>query len=208
VAEALGYWPWWAGAFGLAAAALTHLFLLRKPLGVSGAYARVIALKTELEAEREERAAFADAQLKASLVEETIADMRRSGVPEAEIEALAATSTPAPLVASRLPVTAQLVFLFSVLAGAFASAALSGRLTLQWAPGGLQPQLFGAGAGTVAALLGGGVLVGLGTRLAGGCTSGHGLSGCARIQPASLLATAIFFGAGVAASFALARVLS
>jgi uncharacterized membrane protein YedE/YeeE len=49
----------------------------------------------------------------------------------------------------------------------------------------------------------GGVLVGFGTRMAGGCTSGHGLCGVSRGQRGSLLATCAFFGGGVVASFAL-----
>lgn len=204
------YWPWWAGALGLAASALSHLFLLRRPLGVSGAYARVLDLTRERALEREERRAFTDAALRASLVSETIADMRASGVPEAEIAALESQSTregPA-LVASKTPVNAQLVFLACMVAGALASAALSGRLTLQWMPAGLQPSMFGSGAGLGLTLFAGGLLVGLGTRLAGGCTSGHGLSGCARLQPASMLATAVFFGMGIGVSVLIARVLA
>jgi uncharacterized protein len=37
-----------------------------------------------------------------------------------------------------------------------------------------------------------GLLVGFGTRLAGGCTSGHGVCGIARLSPRSVAATAIF----------------
>jgi len=37
-----------------------------------------------------------------------------------------------------------------------------------------------------------GLLVGFGTRLGGGCTSGHGICGVARLSPRSLVATAIF----------------
>jgi uncharacterized membrane protein YedE/YeeE len=37
-----------------------------------------------------------------------------------------------------------------------------------------------------------GLLVGIGTRLAGGCTSGHGVCGIARVSPRSLTATAVF----------------
>ena len=58
-------------------------------------------------------------------------------------------------------------------------------------------------AGVWLALLGGGALVGFGTSMAGGCTSGHGLVGCARLQPASLVVTAAFFGTAVAVAFAL-----
>jgi uncharacterized protein len=37
-----------------------------------------------------------------------------------------------------------------------------------------------------------GLLVGFGTRLGGGCTSGHGVCGVARLSPRSLTATAVF----------------
>lgn len=40
--------------------------------------------------------------------------------------------------------------------------------------------------------LAGGLLVGFGTRLANGCTSGHGVCGNARLSPRSMIATAIF----------------
>ncbi len=53
----------------------------------------------------------------------------------------------------------------------------------------------------------GGVLVGFGTRLAGGCSSGHGLSGCGRLRPVSMVATAIFFGTAVVVSFLLWKVI-
>ena len=49
-----------------------------------------------------------------------------------------------------------------------------------------------------ATLLGAGLLVGIGTRYAGGCTSGHGICGVSRLSPRSLLATVAFIAAGVA----------
>ncbi len=45
-------------------------------------------------------------------------------------------------------------------------------------------------------LVTGGLLVGFGTRLGSGCTSGHGVCGLSRLSPRSMLATAIFMGAG------------
>ena len=43
-----------------------------------------------------------------------------------------------------------------------------------------------------------GLLVGFGTRLGGGCTSGHGICGIARLSPRSIVATAIFMAVAVA----------
>ena len=51
-----------------------------------------------------------------------------------------------------------------------------------------------AGTGTVIVA---GLLVGFGTRLGGGCTSGHGVCGTARLSPRSLLATGLFMLAGM-----------
>jgi uncharacterized membrane protein YedE/YeeE len=41
---------------------------------------------------------------------------------------------------------------------------------------------------------GAGLLVGFGSRLGGGCTSGHGVCGIARLSPRSIAATLIFMG--------------
>jgi uncharacterized membrane protein YedE/YeeE len=42
-----------------------------------------------------------------------------------------------------------------------------------------------------------GLLVGFGTRLGGGCTSGHGVCGVARLSPRSLAATAVFMAVAI-----------
>lgn len=52
-------------------------------------------------------------------------------------------------------------------------------------------------------LVAGGLLVGFGTRLGGGCTSGHGVCGLARLSPRSLAATLVFMIAGMASTFVL-----
>ena len=52
-------------------------------------------------------------------------------------------------------------------------------------------------------LLGGGFLVGFGTRYAGGCTSGHAISGLANLQLPSLIAVIGFFIGGLIMTFLL-----
>ena len=47
---------------------------------------------------------------------------------------------------------------------------------------------------TLVAIAGG--LVGYGTRLSGGCTSGHGVCGLTRFSPRSLVATLVFMATG------------
>lgn len=52
-------------------------------------------------------------------------------------------------------------------------------------------------------IVGGGFLVGFGTAYAGGCTSGHGLSGVADLQGPSFVALIAFFVGGVIGTFVL-----
>lgn len=48
-----------------------------------------------------------------------------------------------------------------------------------------------------------GLLVGVGTRIGGGCTSGHGVCGIARLSPRSFVATTIFIAFGIGVVFAV-----
>ena len=52
-----------------------------------------------------------------------------------------------------------------------------------------------------------GLLVGFGTRLGNGCTSGHGICGLARLSPRSLIAVLVFMGAGFISVYLLRHVL-
>jgi len=54
----------------------------------------------------------------------------------------------------------------------------------------------------------GGICIGLGTRMAGGCTIGHGLSGLSRFQLGSLIGTGSFMMAAILASILLERLIS
>ncbi|HYD61618.1 MAG TPA: YeeE/YedE family protein [Noviherbaspirillum sp.] len=52
-----------------------------------------------------------------------------------------------------------------------------------------------------------GLLVGIGTRYGSGCTSGHGICGLSRFSPRSMVATAVFMGAGFATVFIVRHLL-
>lgn len=56
-------------------------------------------------------------------------------------------------------------------------------------------------------LVAAGLLVGFGTRVGSGCTSGHGVCGLARFSPRSLAATLAFMAAGFAIVFLMRHVL-
>jgi len=61
--------------------------------------------------------------------------------------------------------------------------------------------------GEVAVLFGAGLLIGVGARSAGGCTSGHGLTGTALASPASIVSIATIMMTAVATTFALDAVI-
>ena len=52
-----------------------------------------------------------------------------------------------------------------------------------------------------------GLLVGIGTRYAGGCTSGHGVCGLSRLSPRSLAATLSFMAAGFATVYVVRHLI-
>lgn len=62
-------------------------------------------------------------------------------------------------------------------------------------------------SGQPALLLAAGLIVGIGTRLGSGCTSGHGVCGLARLSPRSLAATLAFMATGFATVYVARHLL-
>ena len=80
----------------------------------------------------------------------------------------------------------------------FVAGLLLGAFIYMLATGGAIPVRMQA---TVPVLVAAGLLVGFGTRLGSGCTSGHGLCGIARLSRRSIVATAVFFGVAMLTVF-------
>ena len=76
------------------------------------------------------------------------------------------------------------MFLLGLPLGALAVAAITGQADAEFAS---WPVLVVAG-----------LLVGVGTRMGSGCTSGHGVCGVSRLSQRSMIATATFMAAGIA----------
>ncbi|MEQ9639008.1 MAG: YeeE/YedE thiosulfate transporter family protein [Alphaproteobacteria bacterium] len=99
----------------------------------------------------------------------------------------------------------EVMVVLGIIIGAFVAAWSGGELTGRW----LQPlweQRFGDTPwlrGIVA--FAGGVLMSFGARLAGGCTSGHGISGALQLSVGSWIALACFFIGGVAVALPFYR---
>jgi uncharacterized membrane protein YedE/YeeE len=98
------------------------------------------------------------------------------------------------------------MLVIGILVGAFISAQLSGKFRATWIPQ-MWASSFGSGIGMrwVVALIGG-VLIGLGARWAGGCTSGHGISGTLQLAVSSWLAVMGFFIGGIVTAMAIFRI--
>ncbi len=96
-------------------------------------------------------------------------------------------------------------FLVGIPLGAFLSAVLSGTWRLELVPE-VWEERFGPSVVKrfVAAFLGGGVIM-YGARLAGGCTSGHGISGGLQLAVSSWLFLAVMFATGLGVSAVLFR---
>ncbi len=89
------------------------------------------------------------------------------------------------------------MLVLGVVIGAFISSSLSGVFDLRWVPN-KWIEAFGEAIGPrlVVALIGG-FFMGLGSRWAGGCTSGHGISGSLQLTVSSWLAAICFFVGGI-----------
>ncbi|MDO8906769.1 YeeE/YedE thiosulfate transporter family protein [Hydrogenophaga sp.] len=97
------------------------------------------------------------------------------------------------------------MLVFGMLLGAFISAVTGGEFSSTWVPA-LWEQRFGP---DVILRLGvaflGGAISAYGARLAGGCTSGHGISGALQLSVGSWVALVCFFVGAVATSHLLYR---
>ncbi len=85
----------------------------------------------------------------------------------------------------------------------FVAGLLAGGLLLL----ALRPSAFGGPVVSMPLTVLGGVLVGFGTRLGSGCTSGHGVCGISRLSPRSIVATMTFMATGVAATYVVRHLL-
>jgi len=216
------YWPWWAGAIGLALVTINYTLTTDRSLGVSAAWDRVLHWRSERQLERLDAQFTNDRALVEALAAATAEQFGTN--PAAPTQAAAAhgdaqtpgqddgsgaddETTPAAPVRPA-PLVSQAALLLSILVGGWVAAMTTGRFQLRFDMGDGFRQIVTDNPTTMISLLfAGGVLVGFGTRLAGGCSSGHGLSGCGRLRPVSILATAVFFGTAVLVSFLLWKVI-
>lgn len=98
-------------------------------------------------------------------------------------------------------------FLLGLLLGGFLSAVLGGGWEPSWALGRLD-EAAGLGTGAkIAWMFAAGLFIGFGTRLAGGCTSGHGIFGLSNLELPSLMTTVSFMFGGILTTQLIYRVV-
>jgi len=88
-------------------------------------------------------------------------------------------------------------------AAAFAIGLPAGAIAIWSATGAVPVEI----TSSVPLLVSGGLLVGFGTRLGNGCTSGHGVCGLARLSRRSIAATGTFMIFGIATVFLMRHIL-
>ena len=97
----------------------------------------------------------------------------------------------------------QFALVVSIFIGAFVSSRLSGDITREYIPT-IWSKRFGKSRGlrAISAFIGG-VLILFGARFAGGCTTGHGISGALKLVFASWITVIAMFIGGIAIAFVL-----
>ena len=98
----------------------------------------------------------------------------------------------------------ETVLVLGTIAGAFIAAKTGGEFTGRWLPA-FWIARFGEQSFWLHAALGffGGILMAFGARFAGGCTSGHGISGTLQLNLGSWIAVICFFIGGIAVAYPL-----
>jgi uncharacterized membrane protein YedE/YeeE len=102
----------------------------------------------------------------------------------------------------------DVTLVLGILIGAFISTQLSGQFRVEWVPE-LWATAFGqAPLPRLIVAFVGGIVMGIGSRWAGGCTSGHGISGALQLAVSSWLAAICFFIGGIATAMLIFRVFA
>src|SRR5664279_2042683 len=91
----------------------------------------------------------------------------------------------------------EFVFVVATIAGGAIAALTGGEFANEWLPAMWVARFGDSIALRAIVAFGGGILMAVGARLAGGCTSGHGISGTLQLNVASWIAVVCFFIGGI-----------
>ncbi len=193
------FWHWSYGGVAIASVVAVYALASGRLLGVSSVYVNAL-LRSEPKGEVVSTPSELEAALRALTLEE-FGD-----------EGIAGTETAAPALNAEVSdlrrAEGRPLFLVGILLGAFAASLVRGYAGNATSLGEHFTARYGTNPVTaIVVLLLSGVLVGFGTRMAGGCTSGHGICGVARGERGSLLSTATFWSCGIAVTWGVTWLL-
>jgi len=108
----------------------------------------------------------------------------------------------------KLTIGWQWMLVIGIIAGSFLSAVLSGDFSWTWVP-----SLWASAFGDTPVLrlivsVAGGICLGFGARFAGGCTSGHGISGTLQLAVSSWISAVFFFVGGIITAYFIYYVIT
>lgn len=200
------YWEWWIGALALGSFAIFFSLLTGKPLGVSGSWLSI--------ARRRDDAALRDSakvmegdkdEIKDDLLAMTMAEFGAEVVAGSPQRREGEFNSGGDFAVNKkvkkqeyIPWTVHAFFLATMFLGSYLASLYTGDFSISLELSPIHSKIFENTGEAWLALLFGGMMVGFGTQMAGGCTSGHGITGCAQFVPVSLFATAVFFGSATA----------
>lgn len=178
------YLPWW----------LAGVFLIVVPIlygcsrfGVSGILERLLFRKETIDIAESDEFSKNPELLKASLSGKEVDPAQMRALNKAAVNTW----------------LSSLTLILGIFLGGLVDASLFSEFEFSKTLAETHIQYFGESAQMFIVLFLGGLCVGWGTRLAGGCSSGHGLSGCGRLEKMSYLATGVFFGTAIVVTYAL-----
>jgi uncharacterized protein len=97
----------------------------------------------------------------------------------------------------------EFVFVLMAIVGGAIAALTNGEFVNEWIPPMWEARFGDSIALRAVVAFGGGILMAFGARMAGGCTSGHGISGTMQLNVASWIAVICFFIGGIAVAVPL-----
>ena len=203
IGEPESYWPWWLGAIILGSIVFMFWFVVRIPMSGSSSWQRLVGWREEMARQNIEKEIHnaSTADVMQAMMAETIAEFGEDSIDQmaagASVEEKISMANDIP---KRAPWHAHITFLLRMMVGGLVASFTTGEFELQMNMGSDYARYFGDGWHVWVILVFGGILIGFGTRMAGGCTIGHGLSGLSRLQVGSLLGTASFMGGAIVVS--------
>ena len=193
-------WPWWFTGPIIGLFVGFYVWSQNRSFGMSGNFASLLDVLTwrrhTVGAEQqsvEESAAMLEGLIEkhGGDVDAAIEEMQQLQAGPASLSQVAHNNTRAFLI-------------IGVVAGALLEGFIGRQGAFSLSMGAVFDETFGFGLAAQATLLAfGGILVGFGARLAGGCPSGHGLSGLSTLSPGSLIAVPSFMATGVVLTYIL-----